>query len=166
MKKIDLSQSISLIANIGVIAGIVFLAFELRQTSDALHAQMADSVADGFITLNMATITDPQVAHVWITGLYEPDSLSNTEAVQFSMYMRGLFNQYERLHDLHETGLIDESDWGFYAREIVAIMAMPGAQAHHARNEFSPKLAQGIEPYLDSRREFDFALGRDVTSSD
>lgn len=39
MKKIDLGQSISILANVGVIAGIVFLAFELRQNNELLVAQ-------------------------------------------------------------------------------------------------------------------------------
>lgn len=38
MKKIDLAQSIQLLANLGVIAGIVFLAFEVRQNNDFLRA--------------------------------------------------------------------------------------------------------------------------------
>ena len=36
MKKIDLGQIITIIANVGVIAGIVFVAFEVRQTRDAV----------------------------------------------------------------------------------------------------------------------------------
>ena len=39
MKKIDLGQTIQILANIGVIAGIVFLAFELRQNNKALQTQ-------------------------------------------------------------------------------------------------------------------------------
>ena len=33
MKKIDVVQSLSIIANIGVIVGIVFLAVEIRETN-------------------------------------------------------------------------------------------------------------------------------------
>ena len=40
MKKIDLGQAISMFANIGVIAGIVFLAFEIRQNTEALETEM------------------------------------------------------------------------------------------------------------------------------
>ena len=36
MKKIDLGQIITIIANVGVIAGIVFVALEVRQTRDAI----------------------------------------------------------------------------------------------------------------------------------
>ena len=38
LKKTDLVQSISVLANIGVIAGIVFLAVELRQNNELLAA--------------------------------------------------------------------------------------------------------------------------------
>ena len=39
MKKIDLGQTIAILANLGVIAGIVFLAIEVRQNSEALGVQ-------------------------------------------------------------------------------------------------------------------------------
>ena len=39
MKKIDLGQTLGILANVGVIAGIVFLAFELRQNNELLVAQ-------------------------------------------------------------------------------------------------------------------------------
>ena len=39
MNRIDLGQAIGILANIGVIAGIVFLAFELRQNNQLLSAE-------------------------------------------------------------------------------------------------------------------------------
>ena len=39
MKKLDLGQTLGILANIGVIAGIIFLAFELRQNNQLLVAQ-------------------------------------------------------------------------------------------------------------------------------
>ena len=39
MKKLDLGQKISILANFGVIAGILFLAIELRQNNEHLAAQ-------------------------------------------------------------------------------------------------------------------------------
>ena len=64
---------ISLGANIGVIVSILFLAFEINQSTKATTAAASDSVVDGYNTLNMAVISDPQVARVFIVGLYEPD---------------------------------------------------------------------------------------------
>ena len=42
MKKLDLGQTLTILANVGVVAGIVFLAFELRQNNEFLQLQ-ADS---------------------------------------------------------------------------------------------------------------------------
>ncbi len=39
MKRIDLSQTIGILANVGVVAGIIFLVVELRQNNDLLAAQ-------------------------------------------------------------------------------------------------------------------------------
>ena len=39
MKKIDLSQTITVLANIGVIAGIVFLVIELQQNNELMEAE-------------------------------------------------------------------------------------------------------------------------------
>lgn len=39
MKKFDIGYTIQILANVGVIAGIVFLAFELRQNNEHMAAQ-------------------------------------------------------------------------------------------------------------------------------
>jgi hypothetical protein len=44
MKKIDLGQTIQVIANVGVIAGIIFLAFELRQNTIASRSAAFQSL--------------------------------------------------------------------------------------------------------------------------
>ena len=38
MKKIDLGQTITIFANLGVIGGLIFLAVEIRQNSDIARA--------------------------------------------------------------------------------------------------------------------------------
>ena len=39
MRKIDLGQALSLLANVGVIAGIAFLGYELRQNNELMSAE-------------------------------------------------------------------------------------------------------------------------------
>ncbi len=41
MKNLDFSQTITILANLGVIAGIMFLGFELRQNNQFLAAQVS-----------------------------------------------------------------------------------------------------------------------------
>jgi hypothetical protein len=43
MKKIDLSQAIQTTANLGVLAGIIFLAYEIRQNTTATQLMASES---------------------------------------------------------------------------------------------------------------------------
>jgi hypothetical protein len=54
MKKIDLGQTIGILANLGVIAGIVFLGFELSQNT----AQLASQARMNFYELRSGLETD------------------------------------------------------------------------------------------------------------
>jgi hypothetical protein len=65
VKKIDVGQAIGILANIGVIAGIVFLAVELRQNNDSLAAQarlgeLQARTARFRLTLNNADLAEIQ----------------------------------------------------------------------------------------------------------
>ena len=66
MKKIDLGQAITILANVGVITGIVFLAFELRQNNELLEAQ--SSYAQRSVERDRRTllIQDPDLIDLYI----------------------------------------------------------------------------------------------------
>jgi len=54
MKKIDLGQTIGMLANIGVVAGILFLAIELQQNNELMDAERRFNrltIATGSLTL-------------------------------------------------------------------------------------------------------------------
>ncbi len=156
-----LNSWLGVLANIGVLVGIIFLAIEVRHSSNAVNAQMADSVADGFIALNITSITDPAVARIWVVGLVEPESLSDVEAIQFSMLIRGLFNQYARVHRLYQSGLLSESDWALYAREAASTMTTPGGKLHWEGNEIGLDFLADVEPYIGQDSNLDLRLGRE-----
>ena len=152
------NQWLTLIANVGVLVGVIFLAVELRHSSNAISAQTQDSIADGFIQLNLATISDPTVGENSVIGLYEPERLTNTEKIRFSMHMRALFNQFRRVHGLYRNGLLDESDWALYAREASTIMSSAGGKLYFAGNEMDADFRSDLERYADDQSNVNFML--------
>ena len=156
-----LNSWLGVLGNIGILIGIVFLAIEVRHSSNAVNAQMADSIADGFIALNITAITDPAVARINVIGMYEPERLSDVEAMQFSMLIRGVFNQYARVHRLYRSGLLSESDWALYAREAASTMTTPGGKLHWEGNEMGLDFLADVEPYIGQDSNLDFRLGRE-----
>jgi hypothetical protein len=161
-----LNKWLTLLANLGVITGIIFLAVEVRNSNIATTNQMLDSVADGFISLNIVAISDTTVGETWVRGLSEPNSLSLSQTIRFSMHMRALFNQFKRIHGLYRAGLLPESEWALYAREAASIMTMPGGEQHWAHNEIDPIFKADILKYAGQAHNLDFILGRELSYFD
>ena len=82
MKKIDLSQAITILANMGVIAGIVFLGYELRQNNRFLELQERYTFMHNVTEFNEFTASNDEIAGLLIRS---PDGspLSEDELDQF-----------------------------------------------------------------------------------
>jgi len=101
LKKIDLGQTTTILANIGVIAGIVFLGYELRQNNELMGAEQRFnrlSVATGSATL----IADNAALAAVLTKANEkPDELTTTEQLQiFGFTLRILRNMEWSFNEL------------------------------------------------------------------
>ena len=66
MTKIDLGQTITILANLGVIAGIVFLGFELQQNNELLQAQSSFSQRSVDSDRRNTLIRDPGIIRVFV----------------------------------------------------------------------------------------------------
>ena len=60
MKKLDFGQAVTLLANIGVIAGIVFLGIELQQNNELLSAQFRLTRAENRGALSGMLFENPE----------------------------------------------------------------------------------------------------------
>ncbi len=109
MKKIELSQTIGIIANLGVIAGLVFVALEIQTNTESNMISIDQNYATNFMTINSTIASNLGLAVVFEKGLAGED-LDRAEARQFrhlvSMYLTQSFHML-RLYDL---GLISEGE--------------------------------------------------------
>lgn len=62
MKKIDLGQTLTILANIGVIAGIVFLGMEIRQANRIALVTAEYELRNNFSSANDAILTNTELA--------------------------------------------------------------------------------------------------------
>ena len=66
MKKLEFGQTVSILANLGVIAGIVFLGVELRQNNQLLETEVREARNQRLIELNRDVYTVPGLAEVLV----------------------------------------------------------------------------------------------------
>jgi hypothetical protein len=162
MDSVKLNSWLGVLANIGVLIGIVFLAIEIRHASNIRQAQMADAAVAGHNELNLAVISDPQVARMFVVGLYEPDKLSDAEAVQFAMYIRSAVNQHLRLRRMHQLGFTTTDGREFELRQLADTLSTPGGVLFLESNRevFPAHLLEELQPFFGKEMKDDYILGR------
>ncbi len=66
---------------IGVLLTLVYLAVQIRHNSASVDASTEDGVTSGFNDINNVIAADAELVRIFTTGLEDPDSLSDQEAI-------------------------------------------------------------------------------------
>jgi len=125
MKKIDLGQMISIVANLGVIAGIAFLGIELRQNNELLEAESRTSRSERAIGL-LLLASNRDLAAV-LAKLNDGGKLDSTEQVQLRSYVISVFRGFEANFDEIQLGNLDEASVLRAQRSVVRNEGGPAA---------------------------------------
>ena len=94
MKNIDLGQGISIAANLGVIAGIVFLGVELNQNNRLLEAQAQYSLLENRTSFGYALLQNPELAEFLVRARDDGD-LSEVDVVRLYSRASNLILEWE-----------------------------------------------------------------------
>ena len=124
MKKIDISQAITILANVGVIAGIVFLAFELRQANRIAAASTEFAIRESYVAFNEMLITDPSVAELYLKVLEPNATLSAVEQIQIRSLMRRLLNTWLAIEAGYENGLVSAETYSTATNEPRQVLSV------------------------------------------
>jgi hypothetical protein len=106
MKKIDLSQIINALPNIGVIVGIIFLVFELRQIQEQGEAQANYNFFNSVNTGITEATTSPYLAGV-IAKVISNGDLTEAEAVSGQFWLISILLLWEYGWSEMEAGRYD-----------------------------------------------------------
>jgi hypothetical protein len=109
MKKIDLGQSISILANLGVIAGIAFLAVEINQNSVINRVSSVQEIRQSMQGINLLSMENAAFAAlvVKLMNNEELDPIERQQSVDFLIYMYG---QSQLAFFQYKNDLIGEAD--------------------------------------------------------
>ena len=124
MKKIDLGQLVTILANIGVIAGIVFLALELRQTQRSMAAQAYQARAFDAIAWQFELAQDADQRRIWLSSRTDDDfdvnSLTGADYEIVKVLYTAKRTDVDNEHYQYQNGFLDP---GFYNSNTVPDIA-------------------------------------------
>jgi hypothetical protein len=164
-KKIDLGQLTTLLANIGVLVGIGFLAYELRQNTNAVQSATFQGYSEGTIDWMTHVSGDPELSSLWRRYVTGSDDLDDVELWRAAQLVRMQWIRYQNAFSQRQRGSLNGSDWEVSA---VQICRESGDQPVEGLGGTSPGLAAKLRretwtehrPYLN--QEFiDFVEGEE-----
>jgi len=103
------NRGLTLAANIGVLGGLILVAFQIHQNTEITKAQIANDYYLADMQLELAMMGD-NPASSWTKAIYTPNDLTNEDAAVVDRYFNYGLVQIQRLQKMHELGLADD-DW-------------------------------------------------------
>jgi hypothetical protein len=151
MKKIDVAQALTVLANVGVIAGIVFLATELRLNTRAIQAQTRDSITEKEMQLYSWQATNFELAAVISKARDEGfEALDRVERQMFFGYMEAFFREHENAVYQFDQGLFSAEEFSGRVQNMRDILSVPAFRGfwYGRQDRYSPSLRAEIDSIL------------------
>ena len=98
-----------LIANVGVVVGIIFLAIEVRSNTASNRIAIETAWSSSWVNINTGTAQSPELANA-IAKAQNGSQLSSGEVVQVRQYVRALASQASLMRRLYVQGYATRPD--------------------------------------------------------
>lgn len=105
----QLNSWLGIVANLGVVAGLVLVALQIRQNTLITKAQVANDWFLADMQLELAMMGENPAA-TWAKAVVAPDDLDDREAAVLDRYFNFGLVQIQRLQKMHELGVAD-AEW-------------------------------------------------------
>lgn len=135
--KVDLNATVQLLGNLGefvaaiaVVASLLFVGFQVRQSDRTQRTTSLQSVLDGHRDRTFAPLYESEdMADLWARGLTSFDDLSETEKRRFFSFMFEQCFQMQQAMQLHEQGLVPDVDFDAWLYYTGVLFNCPGGRA-------------------------------------
>ncbi len=107
MKKLDRGQTVTILANVAIIAGIGFLGIELQQNNALLGAQARATRAQVRMDGTDLVLNTPELMHAFARQ-QSGESLSELDQMYLNLAANGVFVRWEYVYGEFREGLIEE----------------------------------------------------------
>lgn len=123
MARLDVGQRIQLLANVGVLAGVLFLAYELRQNTIATQMMAVDSYLTNAGSLSTFIAGTDGFAEI-VLKAQQGQQLSDAEALRLDVFSIHVLRTYQNVHFQYLNGVLDEELWESYRSNLARTLTV------------------------------------------
>jgi len=104
-----INHSLALLANFGVLLGIIFLGLEIQQNSELMRIQIAQTRASDAIAAQELSINSPYIPQIRIK-VNNGDQLTPEESIRYGDYFRAINRAQDNLLFQYQAGMLRDSE--------------------------------------------------------
>lgn len=112
---ISVGEGLAIVANMGVILGLVFVWAELRHSQTQLSAEIELSLAAAYQATMGRTTENESVAEIMRIAYANPQSLTENQYVRLLSLHAEWMSVVYATYELWQSGAIDEDRWRFHS---------------------------------------------------
>lgn len=113
-----LNSWITLLANVGILVGLVLVAIELNQNTRQLELTLEWQVNQRIVD-NNRDLMAASTAELYEKSIIKPEDLSFAEFQAAAGLVLNFLNVWEDRYFMYEHGLIDDQEWKSYVNEDI-----------------------------------------------
>jgi hypothetical protein len=136
-----------LMASVGVIGSLFYLAMQVRQNTRSSRAVVVDSLARSMHDLAFAMAQNDQLLTIVTTTLQEWDVATEIERARAASFILGYFKLFENAWFQMRQGTLDCDQWQGYDAFLRTVLSQPAVKPwwQMRRTFFAP----GFREYVD-----------------
>jgi len=147
MKLERLSATAELVSSVAIVVTLVYLTMEVRQNTEAQHAQSRQSILSSSQAELFVLMDHPDV----LRGLFGEDSLTDEQSIRIDAWLSGVLRAREFSWLQYRRGIMDESQWSTELAVTLSVMS-PGRSRlwwdRAGRTYVGPEFAQFLDDLL------------------
>jgi hypothetical protein len=127
--KIKLTEWASVAEIVGAVAIIIsllYVSIQVRDSTRAIKSTATNDAATAMQSWYLTVGSDQQTAHVFYTGMVNPEALSAEEMFQFIMITHAAFLGFQNSYLLAEQGTLDPEIRESITNTLIATKDLPG----------------------------------------
>ena len=125
----DLGNLGQIVGAIAVVISLVYVAFQIRQNTNAVRAATAQSVHEHFANWYHLLASDESCAQVVIDGLKDYHSLSEKDKARFVAVFMAFLSYSQNAFIKWRQGLLEPSLWLGWEQLLMNLAGAPGGRA-------------------------------------
>ena len=146
-----INQWLTFIANVGVLLGLVLVAYELRQNSELMQVQISQARADSAMLSNEQLFNSPYMPAIW-AKVQKGDELSEEEWIRYVAFFRSWNRSQDNVLQQHKSGMLGDNtprSLDFFVRDMIGRNEIQRRAWEATNGGYTDEYNEFVEKILD-----------------